>query len=78
MNGNPRPAIGRPLRVVAYTDAAGIGDAETNLSHLVTNVSGDIDITVIGTSGLVVDAIAESKATTTSSAGRSRRLKGCR
>ena len=59
MNGNPRPAICCPLRVVAYTDAAGIGGAEINLSHLVTNVSGDINITVIGISGLVVDAIAE-------------------
>lgn len=62
MNANPRPAIGRPLRVVAYTDAAGIGGAEISLSHLVTNVSGDIDITVIGTSGLVVDAIAAARA----------------
>jgi len=30
--------------------------------HLVTNVSGDIDVTVIGTSGLVVDAIAAGRA----------------
>ena len=28
MNGNPR-TIGRPLRVVAYTDAGGMGGAES-------------------------------------------------
>jgi len=57
MNAN-RSAIGRPLRVLAHTDAAGIAEAS---SHLVTNV-GDIDVTVIGTSGLVVDAIAAGRA----------------
>lgn len=55
-----RPRIDRPLRVVAYTDAAGIGGAEISLGHLVANVSGDIDLTVLGTSQLVVDAIAQS------------------
>lgn len=54
----PRPGIDRPLRVVAYTDAAGIGGAEISLSHLVTNVSANVDVTVIGTSEFVVDAIA--------------------
>lgn len=58
----PRPGIDRPLRVVAYTDSAGIGGAEISLSHLVTNVSGDVDVTVLGTSGLVVDAIAARRA----------------
>ncbi len=53
--------IDRPLRVVAYTDSAGIGGAEISLRHLVTNVSGDIDITVIGVSHLVVDAIAHHR-----------------
>jgi len=48
----PRFAIGRPLRVPLYTDAAGIGARY----HLVTNVSGDIDVTVIAPAS--VDAIA--------------------
>lgn len=57
----PRPGIDRPLRVVAYTDAAGIGGAEISLSHLVTNVAGDVDVTVVGISGFVVDVIAAGR-----------------
>lgn len=53
-----RPGIARPLRVVAYTDAPGIGGAEISLGHLVATVSDNIDVTVVGTSQLVVDAIA--------------------
>jgi hypothetical protein len=49
------------IRVVAYTDSAGIGGAETSLKHLVTHVSKDIDITVVGTNHLVVDTIAQHR-----------------
>ena len=50
--------LDRPLRVVTYTDAAGIGGAEISLSHLVATVSDNIDVTVLGTSQHVVNAIA--------------------
>lgn len=50
--------LNRPLRVVTYTDAAGIGGAEISLSHLVATVSDNINVTVLGTSKLVVNAIA--------------------
>lgn len=53
-----QPGVDRPLRVVAYTDAPGIGGAEISLGHLVATVSRDIEVTVLGTSQLVVDAIA--------------------
>ncbi len=56
-----RPGVDRPLRVVTYTDAAGIGGAEISLGHLVAAVSGDINVTVLGTSRLVVEAIAEQR-----------------
>lgn len=49
------------MRVVTYTDSAGIGGAEISLQHLVTNVSKDIDVTVVGTSHLVVDTIAQHR-----------------
>jgi len=49
------------MRVVTYTDSAGIGGAEISLKHLVTNVSKDIDVTVVGTSNVVVDAIAQHR-----------------
>ncbi len=49
------------MHVVAYTDSAGIGGAEISLKHLVTNVSSDIDVTVVGTCQLVVDTIAHHK-----------------
>ncbi len=59
-----RPGIDRPLRLVTYTDAAGIGGAEISLGHLVGSVSKDIDVTVLGTSGPVVEAIAAQRAQT--------------
>jgi len=46
---------------VAYTDVAGIGGAEISLGHLVTTVSDDIDVTVVGISQFVVDAIAAGR-----------------
>lgn len=49
------------MRVVAYTDSAGIGGAEISLGHLVTHVTDEIDITVVGTCQKVVDAIAHQK-----------------
>jgi len=52
---------GPPVARGRYTDAAGIGGAEISLT-LVTNVSGHIDMTVLGTSQLVVDAIAARRA----------------
>lgn len=49
------------MRVVVYTDSAGIGGAEISLGHLVTNVSDEIDVTVVGTCQQVVDAIAHQR-----------------
>ncbi|MFQ4142244.1 glycosyltransferase family 4 protein [Chlorogloeopsis sp. ULAP02] len=49
------------MHVVAYTDSAGIGGAEISLKHLVTNVAGDFDVTVVGTCQLVVDTIAHHR-----------------
>ncbi len=45
------------MRVLTYTDSAGIGGAEISLGHLIKNVSSHIDITVVGTSQLVVDTL---------------------
>jgi glycosyltransferase involved in cell wall biosynthesis len=50
--------VNRPLRVVAYTDAAGIGGAEISLGHLVTAVAGQVEVTVLGTCQAVVETIA--------------------
>ncbi len=49
------------MRIVTYTDSGGIGGAEISLKHLVTNVSTDIDVTVVGTSHMVVDTIAQHR-----------------
>ncbi|MUH00528.1 glycosyltransferase [Scytonema sp. UIC 10036] len=49
------------MRVVTYTDSAGVGGAEISLKHLVTNVSRDFHITAMGTSQVVIDAIASNK-----------------
>lgn len=57
----PNSLLNRRLRVVTYTDAAGIGGAEISLSHLVATVSDDIDVTVLGTSQIVVNAIANNR-----------------
>lgn len=55
------PLVDRPLRVIAYTDVAAIGGAEISLGHLVAAVSDDIDVTVVGISEYVVDAIAAGR-----------------
>lgn len=57
----PNSLLNRSLRVVTYTDAAGIGGAEISLGHLVATVSDDIEITVLGTSEVVVNAIANNR-----------------
>ncbi|MDV2992468.1 MAG: D-inositol-3-phosphate glycosyltransferase [Chroococcidiopsis sp. SAG 2025] len=49
------------MQVVIYTDSGGIGGAEISLSHLVASVSDRIEVTVIGTSELVVEAIARQR-----------------
>jgi glycosyltransferase involved in cell wall biosynthesis len=49
------------MRVAIYTDSIGIGGAEISLSHLVTNVSNNIEVIVMGTSELVVEAIAQQR-----------------
>jgi glycosyltransferase involved in cell wall biosynthesis len=52
---------GRSLRVVAYTDARGMGGAEFSLGHLVAAVSPDIAVTVLGVAENVVGAIARQR-----------------
>lgn len=49
------------LKVVVYTDSEGIGGAEISLGHLVATSSPDIDLTVVGVSQTVVDAIANRR-----------------
>ena len=56
--GSRQENVDRSLRVVVYTDSAGVGGAEISLGHLVANVSSIIDITILGTSPAVVKAIA--------------------
>lgn len=46
------------LNVVVYTDSLGVGGAEISLGHLVSTVSKDINITIVGVSQDVVNAIA--------------------
>lgn len=57
-----KPGIDRPLRVAAYTDAAGIGGAEISLGHLIATVSQDIELIVLGVSELAIEAIAQRRA----------------
>lgn len=51
----------RPLRVIVYTDSAGIGGAEISLGHLVATASDAVEIAVMGVSQMVVDAIADRR-----------------
>ncbi|MBF2026746.1 MAG: glycosyltransferase family 4 protein [Oscillatoriales cyanobacterium C42_A2020_001] len=46
------------MRVIAYTDSAGIGGAEISLSHLVATASNEFEIIIVGVSQTVIDAIA--------------------
>jgi glycosyltransferase involved in cell wall biosynthesis len=54
-----------PVCVVVYTDAMGIGGAEISLGHLVATASSHLDITVVGVSQLVVNAIADRRSQAT-------------
>jgi glycosyltransferase involved in cell wall biosynthesis len=56
-----QPGIDCPLRVVAYTDAAGIGGAEISLGHLIATASDQVQISVVGVSQKVVEAIANRR-----------------
>ncbi len=56
-----RSALNRPLRIVTYTDAAGIGGAEISLGHLVAGVAPGIELTVVGVATEVVAAIAAQR-----------------
>lgn len=49
------------MKVVVYTDSAGIGGAEISLGHLVATVSPSIEIAVVGVSQVVVEAIASGR-----------------
>ncbi|HEY9737055.1 MAG TPA: glycosyltransferase [Trichocoleus sp.] len=49
------------MKVVVYTDSAGIGGAEISLGHLVKTASPEISITVVGVDQTVVDAIASGR-----------------
>lgn len=46
------------LNVVVYTDAEGMGGAEISLGHLVATVSPEIQLTLVGVSEKIVNAIA--------------------
>ncbi len=46
------------MRIIVYTDAAGLGGAEISLAHLVAATQQDIQITVVG----VVDSIVQTVA----------------
>jgi len=49
------------IKVIAYTDALGVGGAEISLSHLVANAFDEFEITVIGVSQEVIDFITKNR-----------------
>ncbi|MBD0266708.1 MAG: glycosyltransferase [Cyanobacteria bacterium Co-bin8] len=49
------------MRVVVYTDAAGVGGAEISLSHLVKAVAAETELIVVGVSQAVVEAVAAGR-----------------
>lgn len=51
----------KPLRVIVYTDSAGIGGAEISLGHLVATAASQFEITVVGVCQTVVDLIADRR-----------------
>jgi glycosyltransferase involved in cell wall biosynthesis len=49
------------MRVVVYTDSAGVGGAEISLGHLVSTAASETELTVVGVSQTVVDAVAAGR-----------------
>jgi glycosyltransferase involved in cell wall biosynthesis len=56
-------ATSSTMRILAYTDSAGIGGAEISLGHLVATASSNFEITVVGVARSVVDVIADHRPT---------------
>jgi glycosyltransferase involved in cell wall biosynthesis len=50
-----------PRHVIVYTDSTGIGGAEISLAHLVAHIDQTIQITIVGVSPSVVNAIARKR-----------------
>lgn len=57
------PAASTPLRVVVYTDAAGLGGAEISLGHLVAQASPETHLTLVGVSPAILAAIGDRRPT---------------
>lgn len=57
----PPVAVKAPLRVLVYTDSAGVGGAEISLGHLVTHASAEIEMIVVGVAQPVIAAIAAGR-----------------
>ncbi|MBD0334972.1 MAG: glycosyltransferase [Cyanobacteria bacterium Co-bin13] len=49
------------MRGIVYTDSAGVGGAEISLGHLVKTAAEEIDLTVVGVSQAVVEAVAAGR-----------------
>jgi glycosyltransferase involved in cell wall biosynthesis len=49
------------MRVVAYTDSAGVGGAEISLEHLVRTAPAAVDVVVAGTSRATVERLAAAR-----------------
>ena len=56
-------SVGRPLRIVAYTDSAAVGGAEHALAHLVTALDDSFEVSVLGVSETVVSLVAGPRPT---------------
>jgi glycosyltransferase involved in cell wall biosynthesis len=48
-----------PFRIIAYTDATGLGGAEISLGNLIATVSDEFEMTVVGVSQKVIDTICD-------------------
>lgn len=50
-----------PMHILVYTDSVGMGGAEISLGHLVATVPNDIQMTILGVSEKVVNAISNRR-----------------
>jgi glycosyltransferase involved in cell wall biosynthesis len=60
----PHTPDGRPLRILAYTDSAGVGGAELALGYLLGALAGEIEVGVLTTSPEVGEAVAAHRSET--------------
>lgn len=57
--------VSKSLHILVYTDAAGVGGAEISLGNLLATIPAEVQISIVGVSQTVIEAIAKCRPNST-------------